>query len=363
MLVQGGVDGAQLNRLGDVVPSRAGDSGSNYSVFFTEIFDPFINKPLWMSEYAKNITVEQVPFGAEASSYLNSNFFGASSNDKQGIFWAGGQDTSLNRVSIETGKTIVPISGWGTMASFDVFEIARAQMNGIPLEMATLDAVGTQWELNLNIVAHLGAYAGGNGYRGLLNRTDAALATITPATKAAGGKLWINTTTLALNATPAEILADVNAGESATAAASNFNIYPRRLLLDPVTYAILALPVNALGNISILTYLSQNSLCQAKNGVPLDIDTNRFLLGTTLGTAKGMTVPFNATGADQGSAGATNRAVFYTNDRQYVRMKATNPFALTVQYTGTNYNIPYVGQLPFGIEMVYANTLGYMSGI
>jgi len=114
---------------------------------------------------------------------------------------------------------------------------------------------------------------------------------------------------------------------------------------------------------SILEYLSRNSLCMAKNGSPLNIRSNRFLLGTSGGTDAGITVPFNATGSDQGSAGANSRAVVYTNERRFVRMKTTNPFALQIQYQGTNYNIPYVGQLPSGVEFVYANTLAYMDAI
>ena len=351
------------NSVGDALrPIRGADSGGNFAVYFTEVFDPLINKPLWESEYTQNITVEQVPFGTEATSYVNAQMFGSTSKDKQGIAWASSQETAIPRVSAEFAKTLVSVAGWARSASFDVFEIARAQMNGIPLEMTVLENIGIQWEIDSNIIAHLGSYAYG-GY-GLLNQPSGILTPLTPATKTAGGTRWVIAG--ALNATPAEVLADVRAMEQKAWAASGYNIVARDLLLDPISFVALTAPLTIAGAApggSILEYLSRNSLCMAKNGSPLNIRSNRFLLGTSGGTDAGITVPFNATGSDQGSAGANSRAVVYTNERRFVRMKTTNPFALQIQYQGTNYNIPYVGQLPSGVEFVYANTLAYMDAI
>lgn len=349
------------NSIGDVLsPMRGADSGGNFGVYMTEVFDPLINKPLWSAEYTQNITVEQVPFGTEATSFVNAQMFGATTKDKQGIAWAASQETTIPRGSAEFAKTLVPVAGWARQASFDVFEIARAQMNGIALEMTVLENIGIQWELDSNIVAHLGSFAyGGNG---LLNQPG--ITPLTPATKTAGGTRWVIAG--ALNATPAEILADVRALENAAWAASGLNVVGTDLLLDPVSFAALTAPLSIAGvsgGTSILEYISKNSVCMAKNGVPLNIRSNRFLLGTTSGTSVGFTVPFNATGADQGSAGVNSRAVIYSNNAQYVKMKATNPFALQIQYQGLSYNVPYVGQLPAGIEARYANTIGYMDAV
>ena len=349
------------NSIGDALrPMRGADSGGNFGVYMTEVFDPFINKPLWQAEYTQNITVEQVPFGTEASSYVNAQFTGAATKDKQGIAWSASQQTGLPKVSAEFAKTLVSIGGWAREASFDVFEIARAQMNGIALEMTVLEAIGIQWELDSNIIAHLGSFFYG-GY-GLLNQ--ATVTPLTPATKAAGGTRWVISG--ALNATPAEILSDIRAMENGAWAACGFNIVGTDLLLDPVSFAALTAPLSiagVAGGTSILEYISNNSVCMAKNGVPLKIRSNRFLLGTTSGASSGITVPFNATGADQGSAGANSRAVLYSNQRQYVRMKCTNPFALQIQYQGLSYNVPYVGQLPAGVEYVYGNTMSYMDAV
>jgi hypothetical protein len=349
------------NSVGDALkPMRGADSGGNFATYFTEVFDPLINKPLWHSEYSQNIAVEQVPFGTEATSFVNSQVFGATTKDKQGIAWAASQETALPRVSAEFAKTLVNVAGWGRQASFDVFEIARAQMNGIALEMTVLENIGIQWEIDSNIVAHLGSYAYG-GY-GLLNQ--AGVTPLTAATKAAGGKRWVIAGVL--NATPAEILSDIRALENSAWAASGFNIVATDLLLDPVSFAALTAPLSVAGTnggTSILEYISKNSVCNAKNGEPLKIRANRFLLGSTAGTENSIVITFNATGADQGSAGANTRAVLYTNARQYVRMKATNPFALQIQYSGLNYNIPYVGQLPAGVEYVYSNTVAYMDQV
>lgn len=349
------------NAIGDALrPIKGADSGGNFAVFFTEVFDPLINKPLWDSEYTQNITVEQVPFGTEATSYVNSQMFGAATKDKQGIAWAASQETGLPRVSAEFAKTLVGVAGWARQASFDVFEIARAQMNGISLEMTVLENIGIQWELDSNVVAHLGSLAYG-GY-GLLNQQS--VTPLTAHSKTAGGTRWVIAG--ALNATAQEILNDVRALENSAWAASNYNVVATDLLLDPVSFAALTAPLTIAGipgGGSILEYISNNSVCMAKNGVPLKIRSNRFLLGTSAGTDAGITPSFNATGTDQGSAGANSRAVLYTNKREYVRMKATNPFALQIQYQGLNYNIPYVGQLPAGVEYVYGNTIAYMDAV
>jgi len=351
------------NSVGDALrPIRGADSGGNFAVYFTEVFDPLINKPLWMSEYTQNITVEQVPFGTEATSYVNAQMFGSTSKDKQGIAWASSQETAMPRVSAEFAKTLVSVAGWARGASFDVFEIARAQMNGIALEMTVLENIGIQWEIDSNIIAHLGSFAYG-GY-GLLNQPSGIVTPLTPATKAATGTRWVISG--ALNATPQEILTDIRAMEQSAWAASGYNIVAADLLLDPVSFVALTAPLTISGTpagTSILEYLARNSLCMAKNGSPLKIRSNRYLLGTTSGTSAGVTVPFNATGSDQGSAGVNSRAVLYTNERRFVRMKTTNPFALQIQYQGTNYNIPYVGQLPSGVEFVYSNTLAYMDAV
>ena len=72
-----------------------------------------------------------------------------------------------------------------------MFEIARAQMNGLPLEMTVLENIGIQWELDTNIVAHLGSFAY-NGH-GLLNQSGMATATtgifLSPRTSTPAGTL------------------------------------------------------------------------------------------------------------------------------------------------------------------------------
>lgn len=349
------------NAIGDVLMPRQGaDSAGNFGVYMTEVFDPLINKPLWDAEYTANITVEQAPFGAEATSYVNSQITGATTRDKQGIAWASSQETAPPRTSAEFAKTLVPLAGWARQASFDVFEIARAQMNGIPLEMTVLENIGVQWELDTNIVAHLGSYAYG-GY-GLLNQSG--VTPLTAATKAATGTRWVINGVL--NATAQEILSDVRTLENAAWAASGYNVVATDLLIDPISFAALTAPLT-IGGVasatSILEYLANNSVCMARNGQPLKIRPNKFLLGSTAAGENSITVSFNATGSDQGSAGTASRAVAYSNNRRYVRMKATNPFALQIQYQGLNYNIPYVGQLPAGVEFVYSNTVAYMNGI
>lgn len=353
---------AERSFTGDCVTKQFGaDAAGNFTVARTEFFDPFINAPLFTSEVEKNITIEQVALGIEGTSFVNSKVFGSASKDKQGIAWAAAQETNLPQVDAEFAKTFVSVAGWARQVHFDVFEVARAQMNGIALETVKLDALGTQWSLDTNVVAHLGSYAYG-GY-GLFNRTE--VTPLTASTKTAGGTRWVING--ALNATPQEILADIRALETKMRTQSDYALVGSELRLDPITYAALTAPLSVVGMAgatSILQYLADNSICRSMTGKPLNIVDSRFLLGTTAATEAGVTVAFNATGSDQASAGAACRAALYINERQYCRMKTTNPFALQVQYVGTNYQIPYIGQLPAGIEAPYSSkSFAYMDGV
>lgn len=356
-------DGARaLDRtpLGDIrSPIMIGDSASNFLIGQTEVFDPTINEPLTSVEFWDNITCETVPFGADSTSFVNSTIAGGETSDPQGIAFSGSARTDIGAVTVENVKSLVPVEGWAHSVSFDVFEIARAQMAGFPLETQKLSALQLLWQKNVDICVHLGAKR--MGTYGLLNNT--ALTPLTASTKAATGTRWV--VNGALHATPDEIRADVNALERAAWIASGYSVAATDLLLDPVSWGILnaTLASNA-GTMNLIQWLSEMSICRGMNGKPLNIRPSKFLLGTTAASETGSpTVPFNATGSDQASAGTASRAVAYSNERRYVRFRWAPPYALTQQFMGTNFVIPYVGKIG-GIENVYSDvTMAYMDGI
>jgi hypothetical protein len=143
--------------------------------------------------------------------------------------------------------------------------------------------------------------------------------------------------------TPAQILADINALLQATWAASAYTVMPRELRIPPLQYSQLASTlVSTAGNMSVLTYLSQNSIANEENGVPLNIKPSKWLVGA--------------------GASSTDRMVAYTNDVDRVRFPMVPIYRDTPYYMGIKFNAPYIWA--YGeVEIPYPETIQYADGI
>jgi hypothetical protein len=118
---------------------------------------------------------------------------------------------------------------------------------------------------------------------------------------------------------------------------------PTELRVPPTQFGLLVSnTVSSAGNVSILRFLQENSLCNTQNGRPLNIQPLKWLNG-------------------RGSAGA-QRMVAYTKQKDRVRYPMT-PLQRTPLEWRSLYNLTtYWGRLGM-IEVVYPETIGYRDGI
>ena len=83
-------------------------------------------------------------------------------------------------------------------------------------------------------------------------------------------------------------------------AASGYSVVPSDLRIPPEQYSLLASrKVSEAGNMSLLSYLSVNTIAYHQNGVPLEIKAVKWL--------------------KKRGVGGKDRMVAYTNDKKYVR--------------------------------------------
>jgi len=180
------------------------------------------------------------------------------------------------------------------------------------------------------------------GKYGLVNNI-ASVAYGNVANGALASPLWIHKTA-------DEIVADINEGESSARKASGYAVTPAKLLVSPLCFGyMVSQKVSSAGNMSILEYAKLNSLCNTKNGKPLDIQPLKWLTGSgqggTLGTQDGH-----------------DRMVFYTQARNRVRYPLVPLQRTPLEYRSIFQLTTYFGRLGC-VEFVYPETLLYRDGM
>jgi hypothetical protein len=144
-------------------------------------------------------------------------------------------------------------------------------------------------------------------------------------------------------ATPDQILADVNACLNAAWAASAWAVVPSELRIPPVQYSLLvSAKVSTAGNLSVLQYLKDNSLSNAINGRPLNIQPVKWLTGA--------------------GASSKDRMIAYTKDRNRIRYPLVPLQRTPLEYRSLFQITTYFGRLGC-VEIVYPETVYYMDGI
>ena len=118
---------------------------------------------------------------------------------------------------------------------------------------------------------------------------------------------------------------------------------PGELRLPPVQFSYLvSQKVSTAGNVSILEFLRANSLSNAANGRPLNIQPVKWLTGL--------------------GASATDRMVAYTRDKDRVRYPLVPLQRTPLEYPSIWHITTYYGRLGC-VEFVYPETIHYADGI
>ena len=312
---------------------RTIDSAGAFLIGELERLDQTLHAPLATYTWSRDIDLRQdVSIGDEVSSFTNSSFAAAGGLTPGGKAWISKDANQISGVSLDIGKTANPLTLWGMEIKYTIPELESAQKIGRAIDTQKYEGMQLKYNMDIDEQVYLGDTT--LGMAGLVNSASVTPADV--ANNAAGSsKLWSAKT-------PDEILADINEALNAAWAASGFAVVPSKLLLPPVKYSyLLSQKVSSAGNISVMEFLKANSLSNAVNGRPLDIQPLKWLTGA--------------------GAGGTNRMVVYSQQPNFLRFPMT-PLARTpLEYRSLYQITTYYGRLGV-VEFVYPETVAYRDG-
>lgn len=309
------------------------DSTLAYYVNQLDNLDRKLHEPLYSVTWGRDINLRSgITMANESTSFIRSNIGSVGTQSATGKPWISPNTTTLPGVSINGERVVLPLRILGQEVSYSSVELERSQLTGQPIDTAKFDALNTLYQMATDEMVYVGDTD--VGATGLLN---SPLVTASAVGNGAGGApQWITKT-------PDEILNDVNAMITAAWEASGFTVCPDKLLLPPQHFAyITSQKVSTAGNVSILTFLEDNSISLRVNGRKLDIQPVKWLAGR--------------------GEGGTDRMVCYTNQEDRVRFPMVPIRRETPYFLGIKFNAPYIWA--YGeVEFIYPETVLYRDGI
>jgi hypothetical protein len=309
------------------------DSTLAYYVNQLDNLDKKLYEPLYATTWGRDIKLRTgISMANESTSFIRSTLGSVGSQSATGKPWLAPNSTTLPGVSVNGERIVLPLRLLGQEVSYTSVELERSQLLGQPIDQQKFDGLNILYQMSTDEMVYVGDTA--VGATGLLNSDLVVSGSV--ANGAAGTSTWATKT-------PDEILADVNTLIEAAWQASGYSVCPDKLLLPPVQYAYIASQkISTAGNVSILTFLEDNSISLRVNGRKLDIQPVKWLTG-------------------RGASGK-NRMVTYTNDENRVRFPMVPIRRETPYYLGIKFNAPYIWA--FGeTEFVYPETVRYADGI
>lgn len=307
------------------------DSAGAFLVGELERLDQNLHAPLAAVTWSRDISLrEDVSIADEFSAFTNSSFASAPGVAGSGKAWVGKDANAITGIALDIGKTTSPLTLWAMQLGWTLPELESAQKLGRPVDQQKFTGMQLKYQMDIDEQVYIGDSA--LGLTGLVNGTP-----VTNVANAVTGN-WANPAT-----TPDQILADVNELLNSVWQASAFAVCPTDLRLPPLEFGTLvSRKVSDAGNISVLEYLRQNSLSNAINGQPLNIQPLKWLTGRGVGNA--------------------DRMVAYTNDPMRVRFPLVPLQRTPLEYRDLRQLTTYFGRLG-AVEFVYPETVGYRDGI
>jgi hypothetical protein len=305
---------------------RTVDSGGAFMVSELERLDQTLHLPLANTTWGRDIDLRSdVSIADEVSAYLLTTFAASGTVNTKGKNWIAAESTQIPGLALDISKKTVPMRLWGMALSYTLIELARAQQIGRPLDSQKYEGLKMKHGMDVDEMIYIGDKD--VGATGLVNNPQ-----VSP----------LNSEAPWAEATPEEILADINLLINQGWEQSAYAICPARLLLPPVKYSMLTRPVTAAGSKSLLTYISEECVANGINGKPLEIFPLKWLTG-------------------RGAAQA-DRAVAYTKKEQFVRYPMVPLQHTPVEFRGLSQNTIYYCSLG-EVEFVYPETIAYLDGI
>lgn len=305
------------------------DSAGAFLVGELERLDQRLHEPLAAVTWSRDIDLrEDVSIADEFSAFTNSSFAAANGVQGSGKAWIGKDASAITGVSLDIGKTTSPLSLWAMQLGWTIPELESAQKLGRPVDQQKFAGLQLKHQMDIDEQVYIGDSA--LGLTGLVNGSA-----VTNSSNATTGN-WGS-------ATPDQILADVNELLNSVWAASAYAVCPSDLRVDPLNFGrLVSTKVSSAGNISVLEFLKLNSLSNAINGKPLDIQPLKWLTGR--------------------GASSTNRMVAYTKDPMRIRFPLVPLQRTPLEYRDLRQLTTYFGRLG-AVEFVYPETVGYRDGV
>jgi hypothetical protein len=317
------------------------DSSLAYMVNQLENLDRRLYEPLLSVTWGRDIKLRPgITSSDEATSFIRSAFSAPGSLQNPNstaltggnISWISAETNDIPGVDINGQKIVLPLRGVAREVSYTSIELNRSQQTGQPIDAQKINALNLIYQMNVDQMVYIGdPYL---GVTGLVNNPNIVTSLVTAG--ASGGTTWVTKTA-------DEIVADVNNLVEQTWSASAFAVCPSELRIPPAQFGyISSQKVSSAGNVSILTYIEQNSLSLRVNGKALNVQPLKWLTG-------------------QGTSGA-DRMFCYTNDEGRVRYPMVPIRRETSYYRGIRFFAPYLWFLG-EMEFVYPETIQYADGI
>lgn len=312
------------------------DSSLAFFVNQLENLDRRLHLPLTSVTWGRDVKLRSgITMSDESTSFIQSTFAapGTLNNSAPGSLpWISPESTAIPGVSVDGTKLVQPLRPLAREISFTSLELERSQKLGMPIDAQKTDALNTLYQMNTDQMVNIGAAE--VSATGLFN--NAAVTVGNVATGAAASTLWINKT-------PDEILADVNALLESTWSAAAFAVCPAELRLPPFQYSLIcSQKVSSAGNVSVLKFLEDNSISLKINGKALNVQPLKWLTGR--------------------GVGSSDRMCAYTNEENRVRFPMVPIRREVSYYQGIRFFAPYLWL--FGVmEFVYPETVQYADGI
>lgn len=314
---------------------RTQDSALAFYQNQLEAYDPKLHEPLTSFTWSRDVKLRPgITLGQEATSFMLSSYGGVGTlqNNVGNFPWISAETTAIPGVSVNGKKVVLPLRLLAREVTYTSPELERSQNTNQPIDVQKLAALNYLYQMNTDQMVYIGS--ADVGATGLVNSPTVTATTV--ANGVSGSSLWINKT-------PDEILADINQLLSDTWAAAAYSAAPMKIGLPPAQFGRLAAAkVSSAGNVSVLNFLKQNTISMTVNGPELEIVPMKWLVGA--------------------GAGSTDRMIAYTNDENMVRFPMVPIRRETPYYQGIRYTAPYLWA--FGeMEIVYPETIRYADGI
>ena len=172
------------------------DSTGAFLVGELERLDQRLHMPLVSVTWGRDVDLRSdVSMADEDTSFTNSTFASAQGVSGSNKAWAGKDSSALVSVGLDIGKQIFPLNIWAVQLSWTSPELASAQKLGRPVDQQKYEGMQLKYQMDIDEQVYVGDPA--LGLTGLFNQTNS-----TNTGNALNGN-WAN-------ATPAQILADIN---------------------------------------------------------------------------------------------------------------------------------------------------------